>query len=273
MNMDINVKEYIKSINHDALKSSDFNFCKFKYADSKDKLNNNILVLFHGLGDNPANFLNFGKKINLPQTAIVAIRAPFPIPYFDEGTAWYPSFDNYGELLTSSSPYRMQGLLKTREIISKFVEVLVNKYGYNYREIFFFGFSQGGTIALDSAIFGVKGAIGGVISISGYLLEEEKKLGIKGCQEKWKILNKSVPIFITQGTSDETITVNEAKDNAQFIKSLCGEFNHKFISGKGHTMVSSQVETRSIMEFLSKFLRIRNLKLESMSNLYEISTK
>jgi len=41
--------------------------------------------------------LNFGKKINLPQTAIVALRAPFPIPYFDEGTAWYPSFDNYGE--------------------------------------------------------------------------------------------------------------------------------------------------------------------------------
>jgi len=50
MNMDINVKEYIKSVNHDPLKSSDFNFCKFKYADSKDKFNNNILVLFHGLG-------------------------------------------------------------------------------------------------------------------------------------------------------------------------------------------------------------------------------
>jgi len=50
MNMDINVKEYIKSVNHDALKSSDFPFCKFKYADSKDKFNNNILVLFHGLG-------------------------------------------------------------------------------------------------------------------------------------------------------------------------------------------------------------------------------
>eukprot|EP00833_Pecoramyces_ruminatium_P011068 jgi/Orpsp1_1/1185100/evm.model.c7180000092276.1 len=270
MNMDINVKEYIKSVNHEALKSSDFNFCKFKYSDSKDKFNNNILILFHGLGDNPTNFINFGKKISLPQTAVVALRAPFPIPFFD-GTGWYPSFDSYGELFTSSCPLRMQGLLKTREIVSRFVEVLVNKYKYNYRQIFFFGFSQGGTAALDAAIFGTKSAIGGVISISGYLLEEEKKMGIKECQQKWKNVNKSVPIFITQGSADDTISVREAQDNAQFIKSLCGDFNHKIIQGKNHAMVSSQVETRAIMEFFSKFLHIRNVKLESMSNLYELS--
>jgi len=128
-------------VNHGSLKASDFKFCKFQYADSKDKFNNNILVLFHGLGDNPANFINFGKKISLPQTAVVALRAPFPIPYFDEGTGWYPSFDSNGELFTSACPLRMQGLLKTREIVGRFVDVLVDKYGYEYRQIFFFGFS------------------------------------------------------------------------------------------------------------------------------------
>ena len=112
----------------------------------------------------------------------------------------------------------MQGLLKTREMVSRFVEVLVNKYKYNYRQIFFFGFSQGGTVALDAAIFGAKAAIGGVISISGYLLEEEKKLGVKGCQEKWKTVNKSVPIFITQGSADETISVREVQDNVSIMK-------------------------------------------------------
>jgi len=107
----------------------------------------------------------------------------------------------------------MQGLLKTREIVGRFVDVLVDKYGYEYRQIFFFGFSQGGTAALDAAIFGAKQAIGGVVSISGYLLEEEMKMGVKGCEERWKKVNKSVPIFITQGSADETISVRTAKDN------------------------------------------------------------
>ena len=44
------------------------------------------------IGDNPTNFINFGKKISLPQTVVVALRAPFPIIY-DEGIAWYLSFD------------------------------------------------------------------------------------------------------------------------------------------------------------------------------------
>lgn len=42
------------------------------------------------------NFINFGKKMQLPQTALLAIQGPASIPYFDQGTGWYPAFDDQG---------------------------------------------------------------------------------------------------------------------------------------------------------------------------------
>lgn len=69
----------------------------FVYTASPDGIDENLLILFHGLGDNPTNFIQFGKKMRLPQTACLAIKAPFPIPFFDEGTSWFSSFDACGE--------------------------------------------------------------------------------------------------------------------------------------------------------------------------------
>jgi hypothetical protein len=38
------------------------------------------------------NFIKFGEKMELPQTALVALQGPIPIPFFD-GSCWYPAFD------------------------------------------------------------------------------------------------------------------------------------------------------------------------------------
>ncbi|KAJ3216460.1 hypothetical protein HDU67_009415 [Dinochytrium kinnereticum] len=43
------------------------------------------------------------------------------------------------------------------------------------------------------------------------------------------------------------------------------------IDGKGHSMPKSEKEMRGIMEFLAKNLAIRNLALEAMPDVYELS--
>ncbi|KAI8327404.1 hypothetical protein EDC96DRAFT_549678, partial [Choanephora cucurbitarum] len=75
-----------------------------------------------------------------------------------------------------------------------------------------FGFSQGGTVALDTVLFGKIRNLGGVVSISGYLLEEQRadqKIGD----------GYAGYILITQGEKDKTIgSQSEAEKRVKSLK-------------------------------------------------------
>lgn len=101
-------------------------------------------------------------------------------------------------VLTPASPERFKGLTRTRQQLTELLQHLVDDCGFEPSRIFLFGFSQGGTVALDLALFGQIRNLGGVISISGYLLEEqenEKKIGN----------GYGGYILVTQGEKDSTI--------------------------------------------------------------------
>ena len=48
----------------------------FSYTPSDDGVDENLLILLHGLGDTHVPFANLGKQLKLPQTASLALRAP-----------------------------------------------------------------------------------------------------------------------------------------------------------------------------------------------------
>ncbi|CAM9610239.1 unnamed protein product, partial [Phaeothamnion confervicola] len=64
----------------------------FTYAPSPDGVDSNLLILLHGLGDTHENFANLARKMALPQTATLALRAPITLP-FELGYGWYQAFD------------------------------------------------------------------------------------------------------------------------------------------------------------------------------------
>lgn len=101
-------------------------------------------------------------------------------------------------VLTPADPNRIKGLVRTRTLLSKLIKHLINDCNYQPSNIFFFGFSQGGTVALDQVLFGDQKNLGGVVSISGYLLEEQAHEKIAGDKFKGNIL-------VTQGDNDRTI--------------------------------------------------------------------
>lgn len=101
-------------------------------------------------------------------------------------------------VLTPANPERMKGLLRTRNMMDELIQHLIEHSGFNPSNIFFFGFSQGGTVALDTVLFGKVRNLGGVVSISGYLLEEQRadrKIGD----------GYAGYILVTQGEKDATI--------------------------------------------------------------------
>ncbi|KAI9280524.1 Alpha/Beta hydrolase protein [Sporodiniella umbellata] len=241
---------------------------KFEYNPSQDGIDHNLLILLHGLGDSKTPFAKLGQQLKLPQTATLAVQAPDMIPYMDGCYQWYPSFDMFtGDLLAPGHPERMKGLINTRKKIGGLLRHLIEDCGWKPSNIFLFGFSQGGTVALDTILFGNVRNLGGAISISGYLLEEQSKEAKVGA-------GYAGYIFVTQGELDETLNKALAEKKFKEIKNYCAssvELTQSFIPNKGHIMPNSEKEWRLIHSFFGKNMPRRNIELENMADVYQVN--
>ncbi|KAI9306528.1 Phospholipase/Carboxylesterase-domain-containing protein [Cunninghamella echinulata] len=246
---------------------------KFKYAASPDGVDTNILLLLHGLGDTLQPFFNLGNKLQLPQTAVMALQAPDLIPLMGECYQWYPSFNMMtGEELSPSHPEQKKGIITTGILLTELIQHLIQDCHYQAQHIFLFGFSQGGTVALNQVLQGPIRNLGGVVSIAGYepFLSSSSQL---------PSVKYDGPILVLQGEKDPVIG-SKANGEKMFsqIKNACTSTNNNsdrlqqiFIPNKSeHSMPSNQSEWRYIHAFFAKHMPRRNLRLEKMSDVYEI---
>ncbi|CAA7269901.1 unnamed protein product [Cyclocybe aegerita] len=120
---------------------------QFFYAASDDGIDENLLILLHGLGDTHVPFSKLGKSLKLPQTAVLALRAPEQVPFlYEDAYQWYTSFDDLGEIIDRPNPTPAFQFLNT------VVDHLTNDCAWPLNRIHFFGFAQGGSVAAEFAI-------------------------------------------------------------------------------------------------------------------------
>ncbi|KAI8827095.1 Alpha/Beta hydrolase protein [Fimicolochytrium jonesii] len=250
----------------------EFPSVQFLYSSSPDGVDTNLLVLLHGLGDQPANFMQFGKKMQLPQTALLAIKGPSPIPFF-EGTGWAPAFDQEGNEIPPSDRAVRDGIKKTRGLLATFLEEAIltgqstSRNRWHAKNVFLLGFSQGGAAAVDLALLNGSVVLGGVVSISGLPSPESYP------HQNTLKPNLGLKILVTHGSADETLPKSEWKARAAFVRNLVGtngELKVHEVAGKGHGMPTTETEMREIMKFFGANLGLRNLALEAMSDVYEV---
>lgn len=148
------------------------------YETSPDGIESNLLILLHGLGDTAANFLEFGRRLSLPQTSVLAVTAPLALPFGDMGSGWLPAFEEDGALIDepvrNGDRRRIAALRASRGLLASFLRALVSRCNWNGSELFLLGFSQGGTVAIDVATHSSQLILGGIVGIScACVLEED----------------------------------------------------------------------------------------------------
>ncbi|TGZ82666.1 phospholipase/Carboxylesteras-like protein [Ascodesmis nigricans] len=204
----------------------------------------NILILLHGLGDRHEPFATLGSRFNFPETLCISLRGPSQLPFSETGFHWGD------DLIFDSSTGGLDmdtGFERTVKMLETVIdEVLIGKCGWSRRAIIFFGFGQGGMVALNTAArlssSNADGEFGGVISIGGPLPHSAPSPHPKA----------KTPVIVLGGSKNTAIT-----DTAESrIRNVFGAATIVHWSGKsGDGMMQNAEETRPMMEFIARRLR------------------
>jgi len=224
---------------------------RFVYVPSPDGLETNLLILFHGLGDSPDNFVQFGQRMELPQCSLLAITAPHAVSC-DLGHAWFPAFEDDGTLIAEPLPpgdaRRTDGLAVSREACSTLLSTLGRCCNWQRSEIFLLGFDQGGTVAIDLATRVVGPRIGGAVGISClWLLPEEEP----SSQASLRSGIDLPPLLSLHGTEDPVLSLAAVRESHRtFLKKVAPravECERGSAETAGATVAGDSISTSTLL--------------------------
>ena len=165
------------------------------------------VIWLHGLGADGHDFAPVVQELNLPEIRFILPHAPLRPVTLNNGyrmRAWY---DLYG--LDAGSPQDDAGIRLTQ----RHIEALIaneEARGINSSRVVLAGFSQGGAMALHTALrYSQK--LAGVMGLSTYLPLKDR-LAAEAHQQ-----NRDLPVFLAHGTYDSVITLALAEASANVI--------------------------------------------------------
>ncbi|GKZ77015.1 hypothetical protein AnigIFM56816_009124 [Aspergillus niger] len=216
----------------------------------------NILLLLHGIGDTSQNLSTLARALNLPETTILTLQAPTPLPFDLGGFHWGDdiTFSPAGDLDMDAGFSR-----STKTIIQEvIVDTLLKKCGYRGRDIIVFGIGQGGMVGLEVArhfkdfLEGGKDGdreLGGVVSIGA-------PVGLSGKAPASGTGKSRTPVLVVAGKEDggerstavSAAGVRRTKEWFEFVE--VSRYKRR-----GDGMPRNADEMRPVMEFLARRLR------------------
>ena len=167
---------------------------------------NPLLLLLHGYGSNEQDLFSFSSE--LPEEYyVISARAPYDLQY--GSYAWYAINFDADENKFSDHNQAMQ----SRDLISNFIDELIQNYPIDPKQLTLLGFSQG-TILSYSVALSYPEKVQRVVALSGYLNEEI-------IVENYKNNDFSnLKMFVSHGSVDQVIPVDWAKKAPGILDSL-----------------------------------------------------
>lgn len=165
------------------------------------------IIWLHGLGADGYDFEPIAAALNLENVRFIFPHASYRKVTLNNGyemRAWY---DLYG--LTLDSQQDEAGIRQSQIEIETLISIEKSR-GILPRRIVLAGFSQGGAIALHTALRHEE-ALAGVLALSTYL-PLKSSLG-----DEAHLANREIPIFMAHGNFDTVITPAIAQVSAQTL--------------------------------------------------------
>lgn len=165
------------------------------------------IIWMHGLGADASDMAGLAEQLPLPNLPVrhVFLDAPLRPVTLNGGMvmrAWYDI--KGGELLDRVDK---DGIQQSEHLIEKVIDAQISE-GLQSTQIILAGFSQGGAMALQTALSSNL-KLGGVVALSSYL---PMALETVACQDK------STPMFLGLGTQDPLVRPEWTRASADWLR-------------------------------------------------------
>ena len=217
------------------------------------------LIFLHGLGDSSKgwSFLSSHLSSCLPSTVFIFPDAPSS-PVACNGGSPSTSWFNIARIpLDFNEPESPAGLTESVSNLHAIIESTMAKHNLPASKIILGGFSQGGAMSLlAGGGFQAKeggGALGGVVCLSGWMLEKEKNRANWASEAMGRC-----PLFVGHGECDQVVLTKLGKkafeDVREGRKESEGDTTSvlRIYEGEGHG--ANEAELSEMAHFISKIL-------------------
>ncbi|MAZ77288.1 MAG: carboxylesterase [Legionellaceae bacterium] len=170
-----------------------------------------VVIWLHGLGASGHDFVPIIPQLKLPDEMGVK----FVFPHVPERPvtlnmgmnmpAWYDIFGLHRDAQQDKA-----GVLQAVSLVNQLIEHEHQSTGVPYEKIILAGFSQGGAVALATALTHPK-RLGGVLALSTYLPIAEDLLA------NASDANRQLPIMMVHGTHDMVLNLEIAELSLQYL--------------------------------------------------------
>ena len=189
------------------------------------------VIWLHGLGADGTDFVPVVNLLNLPHVRFILPHALHKKVSANNGyemRAWYDVFG-----FAPDSREDEAGIHQSQAYIESLISKEIAR-GIPANRIVLAGFSQGGAVALQTALRH-KQALGGVMALSTYL-------PLKASLEKEKsVLNAHIPIFMAHGTSDNVIAFSTNHLSVEVLKTQHYSINfHEY--AMAHSVSTQEID-------------------------------
>ena len=164
------------------------------------------IIWLHGLGADSSDMVGLAAQLRIPAANFkhVFLDAPFRAITINNGMRMRAWYDIVGDKLTDREDER--GIHEAQQQILTAVDEQLAA-GFTAKQIFIAGFSQGGAMALYTALHQVK-PLAGVVVLSAYL-----PLSRQACA----LLPKETPLFIACGRFDPLVLPEWTKATRDWV--------------------------------------------------------
>ncbi|XP_034942529.1 acyl-protein thioesterase 2 [Chelonus insularis] len=200
------------------------------------------LIFFHGLGDTGQGWASSMGAVISPHMKVICPTAPTMRVTLNAGFRMPSWFDL--KTLEATGPEDEEGIQKAAEMVHGMIEKEVQA-GIPTKRIVLGGFSQGGALALYSALTYPE-PLAGVIALSAWLpLHKKFPASAVG--------NKDTPVLLCHGDCDPIVPYKWGQMTASLIKKFMTQVEFKTYREMMHS--SCDEEMCDIKAFLEKVLK------------------
>lgn len=184
-------------------------------------------MMLHGRGGTAENILSLAEHLDVKDYALVAPQAT--------NNTWYPY--SFLAPLQQNEPWLSSALSVLGEVVNDLLA-----QGFQEKQIYLLGFSQGACLTLE---FAARHAAryGGIVAFTGGLI------GDKIYSEHYTGDFSQTPVFIGTSDPDMHVPVERVYATVNILKDMNADVTEKIYPNMGHTITQDEIEKANTLVF------------------------